>query len=425
MYALLAALVCSGAVGYSDDVVTHRFQGDSLPAAPQQAAPWTPPKTRLSSRLVAATRTLFAQGLSDPRGCEYREFVRDEARLYSQTSAESAEEPVHGWLLPANPTRSQRFAIGRDGLIYPVSKVGARADLRADVDKACEKGYCTPLDLCFLLRLGEASLSESCFDAIATDKNRDELCDPYLLIARQWTESLMGRAVAAHKCGDDRMALVAARALSRIWDAAEAEAKALNIHVLRANGDFAYANYLNQNPGEPFYNLEQLQPIRAILADQERRAAERKNGSCPPFHCEEITSVSAPDTGFWRQVESKLGHKLDSHGRIALLIQWFEECSESDGDLAQRLRPYRDEAIEPLLSCLVNDKRLTRNFTRTEVIEMEPVPVSEVAFSALRSLLDEKIEYVSVSERSAEGLKALAEDIRGHWKKEHNSSPRK
>lgn len=43
---------------------------------------------------------------------------------------------------------------------------------------------------------------------------------------------------------------------------------------------------------------------------------------------------------------------------------------------------------------------------------MEPTTVKEVAFSALRDLLGEKLECESVDERSAEGLKAIAGEIR-------------
>jgi hypothetical protein len=121
-------------------------------------------------------------------------------------------------------------------------------------------------------------------------------------------------------------------------------------------------------------------------------------------------------------VETKLGHKFDNRGRIELVIQWFEECSEPDNDLAEYLRPYRDEAIETLLNCLVNDKRLTRGFRQTEIIRMEPIAVNEVAFSTLQKLIDVEIPYESAGERSAEGLRALAEEIRMHLKQQHNSA---
>ncbi len=56
---------------------------------------------------------------------------------------------------------------------------------------------------------------------------------------------------------------------------------------------------------------------------------------------------------------------------------------------------------------------------------MEPTTVKEVAFSALRDLLGEKLECESVDERSAEGLKAIAGEIRAQWQKEQNSTPAK
>lgn len=55
---------------------------------------------------------------------------------------------------------------------------------------------------------------------------------------------------------------------------------------------------------------------------------------------------------------------------------------------------------------------------------MEPTTVKEVAFSALRDLLGEKLECESVDERSAEGLKAIAGEIRANGRKSRIRRPR-
>ena len=152
-------------------------------------------------------------------------------------------------------------------------------------------------------------------------------------------------------------ASITARSLTASWKAAEAEANALDTHVGHAGADIAYTNYLRENPGEPFYHFEQLQPIRPILADQERRASERRERKGPPLLLKEIDRDSTPiallsDAGdrnpfytpaaqpdnpkaasarltssFWKRAEAKLGHKLDSRGRVELVIKCFEECS--------------------------------------------------------------------------------------------------
>jgi hypothetical protein len=41
---------------------------------------------------------------------------------------------VHGWILPAKSGQTRQFAVGWNGLVYPVISVGAKADLKKDVE---------------------------------------------------------------------------------------------------------------------------------------------------------------------------------------------------------------------------------------------------------------------------------------------------
>jgi hypothetical protein len=50
-----------------------RFAGANLPSPPQQGQAWNAPKGRLPDKWGTAVAELRGQGLSDPRGCEYRE----------------------------------------------------------------------------------------------------------------------------------------------------------------------------------------------------------------------------------------------------------------------------------------------------------------------------------------------------------------
>ena len=233
---LLPILACAAALGGGLDA------SEPAAAIPGRLAPrWAatvgavdPAQDRLSSRLIAATRTLFAQGLADPRGCEYREIKT------CDPEADGGVATSHGWVLPTDPARKERFAIGWDGLVYPLLAVGPAADLRADVAEAAKGDQRTLLRLSLLLRLGEARLAEQYFDQVAAGPDRDELCDPYLLLAQEWTASLFSRAARAHQPG--RRPLGMLTALLPAWEAVEAEATELDLPHEKPEQPFANAH---------------------------------------------------------------------------------------------------------------------------------------------------------------------------------------
>ena len=195
--ALLASLAIPGVSSAQEEEfrAAPLFEGNRLPDPPRQKEPWTPPETKLPRFLVAATATLFDQGLADPRGCEYRSI---EITAGSVWGGQGGIASTKGWVLPAIDGEKQRFAVAWSGLVYPVVKVGAPADLAADVlaladaavdgradvaSKARRQGgipafsgfgaYGTnnegaavhprtlhPIRACLLLRLGRADLAE-------------------------------------------------------------------------------------------------------------------------------------------------------------------------------------------------------------------------------------------------------------------------
>jgi hypothetical protein len=211
-----------------------------LPTTPQQHSPWSPLDSGLPPKAVTAIQLLFDQGLADPRGCDYRAIeVQTGIDLKSQT---------HGWVLPG--LEPQRFAVCWNGLVYPVASVGAPADLRKDVEAMVEKdkktwgvypGYrrevrgkwpteewitvsddtIRPLGITLLLRLGRPRLAKQIWDQwfALSDSEKD---DPYLLFAREWTDSLYSRALYAHLRGDDTLALASCRKLAPLLPMVEA-----------------------------------------------------------------------------------------------------------------------------------------------------------------------------------------------------------
>jgi hypothetical protein len=103
------------------------FQGSSIPQPPAQNQPWTPPQTKLSPATVNTMVQLFSDGLSDPRGCDYREIEV----ITGQKPRNSGGAKTHGWVFPGQG--GQKFAVCWNGLVYPVISVGAPVDVENDV----------------------------------------------------------------------------------------------------------------------------------------------------------------------------------------------------------------------------------------------------------------------------------------------------
>jgi hypothetical protein len=126
--------------------VPRPFDGTGIPAPPFQEAAWET-RTKLSEKLVSATRLLFEQGMADPRGCEYREVDVAVGSVWGGESTVS----THGWLLPAgsgpavrvgasaSPSTQpstfpgQRYVICWNGLVYPALRIDHAADVDIDV----------------------------------------------------------------------------------------------------------------------------------------------------------------------------------------------------------------------------------------------------------------------------------------------------
>jgi hypothetical protein len=389
-----------------------KFEGDSLPDPPRQRLAWEPPRTPLPEKLVAATAKLFEQGLADPRGCEYREVEIASGNV----AGWAGRIKTHAWVLPATPQPGgRRFAVGWNGLVYPLESVGEKADLRQDVlalagederrpaagggaNPVISPNNCCPATPSFrslshqwrtlikaamLLRLGEGELARKAWDAwnggTSARQNEDDK-DPYLLLAYEWTWALFDRALTAHVTGDDRMALLSARALVPIRDAVESEAASRRLPP-PVNADAA--------PGERPRYLPFLKPLPALLADQERRAREGVRG-VPPLRDslrDRRAAAAAVSVG-------ELIRNLDE-ARATLLGRAFPQLRQPDAvtfgvdAVVTALIEKGDEAVEPLLRVLEDDTRLIRTvrFRFDYQYERQLIGVHEAAYAALAVIL--------------------------------------
>jgi len=416
-----AAASCVATFQREETGSSPAFTGDALPPPPAQGKPLVPPATALAPVIVSAVKALFEQGLADPRGCEYREI---EVGTGSCWSGDNGIVKTHGWVLPDGAAKG-RFAVCWNGLVYPAVSVGTVANLKADVlatikaDEETRAEYkmsrpestfyrfpnatpegesvshrtLQPLATCLLLCLGEVELAEKVWQAwtagTRADTNDDaaHLKDPYLMLATDWTWALFDRAVCAHMRADDQLALLSARALETISRSVleTAQARGFDVEEL------------------PF-----LDPLDALLADQERRAREKKPE--PPGEKE---SKAARIQKEIRLLEDVAARQMMQPGGVDL--GW--DCR------IQALVEEGDDAVEPLLECLVNDNRLTRSvhFHRDFFRHRSLIGVPEAAYVALAGILKTSFFGVTctgddLSSRGPEGRDEVAAKIRAYWK---------
>lgn len=390
-----------------------RFTGTTLPKPPMQDQPWSPP-ANLPKSWSWAVNALYTQGLPDPRGCEYREFdVSEPSQAFGLIYHRGEEELAvrHGWVLPLQRGDIRRFAIRWDGLIYPVSGVGHRADLSKDVDAALRSRQLAtrrrgddpvglgdavgPILSCLLLRLGEVELARR------TQAEGGTGADPvwtYLAAAGDWADHLFNRAVRDHMRGDDRLSLIRIQTLVRARSLILAEA------VRRG-----------APPQEGVFDPEQLESlypsltspgVDALLADQERRARERAEGTDRP---------PAPN-----RIDALIG-RLDQINIQASPLNNPASPQLATDPRIQELIKEGEPAVLPLADCLAHDQRLTRSidYWKFNTPSGRLVPVTEAAYEALREILG--VPLLADLEKRAPGgrgtpahRRALSEAIR-NW----------
>lgn len=371
-----AAGTAAGRVTIPEWRPSPKLDGDVLPEPPAQKHDWVAPPSDLPDSYVNAAKTLFDQGLADPRDCEYREI---EVATGSVWSGDGGVIETHGWVLPGNGPR--HFAVGWNGLVYQVISIGPAADWRADVDgtinlisfeypefmpEAVTASWETCLSIkgCLILRLGDAKLAEQLWSAIQLARHREmlrawernphtdswpkpvyafDVKDPYPDWAARWAWALYDRVVCAHMRGDDHLALLSARKLAGIHPLLEAEAGRRGIEDPRDG---------NSTKPLPYFNF--LDPLKQLLNDQERRALMPEQASA---------------------LELIKGGKLSQADRIQLLIRDLDEVAvrqhgqpgglgpaDWDPVVAALIRE-GEPVIEPLLQCL--ESKAASHLTRS------------------------------------------------------------
>jgi hypothetical protein len=383
----------------------------------------------LQESLVSAARVLFEQGLADPRGCEYREVRFIVGSVWGHHGIYTS----HGWVLPESSGTPGSFAVAWSGLVYPLQGIGGLADLEGDVralleaDRALRKkveaedrrfsrgleawnektsvsfSEILPIKACLLLRAGRTDLARELWeDWLQGHPNEDYSRDPYLRLAHDWAWARFDRLVCAHQRGEDRLALLDARALGPIGKAIDDEAD---------RRGFRRPDWMRRKDGKLSPHLSFLESLPRLLVDFERRATEGSRPAAP------VTLESVPDPV----------------ARIALLIQGLEDAIATqdsqpggvnlgDAEVVQALVREGTAAVEPLLACLQTDERLTRSveFHRDFHDSRNVLSVSEAAYAALQSIFrtrsfsPEKQAFQDIREinSGAEGLRAVAARIR-------------
>jgi hypothetical protein len=335
----------------------------------------------------------------------------------------------HAWLLPGE--EKARFAIGWNGVIYPVKAVGAPADLEKDIAGRTNKLFwrngnslpmsismtCIgnmPLHVAFLQRLGKVELAEKVWREGYAGEEETAAKDPYAKMAGEWLGCWYSQAVAAHLQGDGEKCLEICGKVLTLRKTVEATAARRGV-----------------SKKSPLY-LEELGQLPELAADEERRAHE------PPY-----TPLYPPDAMFpFSPPQTESGPPAHDPKRIAALIRDLEGISvhqivnpgQTDVSTSATVQALIGEgvpAIDPLLDCLEKDTRLTRSRFTCGMGGSGPIiPVYEAAYDALVGMLkqpfffsetdvrkDDSLRYRDPRRLSLEDRKLLAANIRACWER--------
>ena len=421
-------LTMGGMVTTPSRKVSPLFHGTRLPVPPRQHSRWKIPETGLPTNYVSATAQLFAQGLADPRDGEYRVVAVGTGEVWG---GDGGVVETHGWVLPGRPANC--FAIGWNGLVYPVVSVGTNADLDADVAGMVTNGLVTwrsvipesltvsPQSLlgikgCLLLRLGRADLAARYWQAqlrrsqsfrnampsrrtpatgpTAAGEVKLPDTDPYLTWATEWAWAMFDRTLCAHMRGDEALALLTARPLAQAQPQIEAAC------AQRGISRGPYYGSPRRNEQKPY--LDFLDQLPQIVADLERRAGAGERVSVIQSGLQNITNQTRRIAALIRDLDLVGARQWGQPGWVNL----------PEDPIVSALIQEGNPAVEPLLDCLEKDQRLTRSvgFGRDFFPHRTVIPVSNAADSALRSILQA-------------GFSGGVKEMRAYWNQYKGRTP--
>ena len=199
----------------------------------------------------------------------------------------------------------------------------------------------------------------------------DQNNDPYLEFAGDWAWAMFDRTICAHMRGDEELALATAHQLADVQPEIEAEC------ATRGFPRQPYYDNQRQNQQRPY--LDFLGQLPQLLADLERRETEGKRVSIVQSGLQNITNQT--------ERIAALIHDLD----LVQARQWSQPgwVNLPEDPIVSALIQEGDPAVEPLLDCLDNDKRLTRSvgFGRDFFRGRTVIPVHDAARVAVLSIL--------------------------------------
>ena len=385
-----------------------------LPEPPRQHTAWRPDAS-IPTNILSAVDKLFEQGFPDPRGCEYREI---EVAVSGVWGGKVSLVKTRGWVLPKKAGTNQ-CAVCWNGLVYPVANVYRPADLHAEITNSNSPAsrrfgfgggsavgeersiiYANALAtrVVLLLRCGETAAALTNWSPNQTTMmsrgNSGDAGgpvqgnDPYLEFAGDWAWAMFDRTICTHMRGDEAFALATARQLAEVQPKIEAEAEKRGF----TRPQYSTPDWRSK-PGPYLGFLDQLPQL---LADLERRANEPKK-----MNAIEAGSTNHPDQ------TKRIAALIDDLDQVSAR-QWSQPGGVNlpEDPIVSALIQEGDPAVEPLLNCVENDKRLTRSvgFGRDFFRSRTVIPVHNAARVALLSILQA-------------GFGDGAPEIRAYWNK--------
>jgi hypothetical protein len=392
--------------------------------------------TTLPGDLVSAASLLFEMGMADPRGCEYREVRVTTGDVWN---GDGGVAKVHGWVLPQQANDPQRYAVLWNGLVYPAVEVGGKADVAADVTAVCQADEAMritfakdnpgqvfsrwgrandeksmifektllPVKVCLLLRLGEMALAEKFWGTCMVGASRhyaDQPDDPFLVLMEDWLWARYDRAITAHMRGDDQLSVLDSQALVGMQKAG-LEAAAKRGLTPKRDLESRFLDFLDPaGSGSP----------DALRADGQRRLQEKNRTHVLTVGVEKYPDQSKRIAALIDDLDQVNARQMGQPGGVAL----------GEDRVVRALIAEGEAAVQPLLTCLEKDARLTRSvhFWRDFAKYRSFTKVYEAAYVALSGILKQSFFTPAatgddLSQREAAQRQALAGAIRAYWEK--------
>jgi hypothetical protein len=405
--ALILVMACASSTSHEPPgpsngraVATAPVADPPFPVPPHQRDPWTgDPRLPVVVRRVA--QALFKRGFADPRGCAYREI---ELVVGDLRTGGARTIKTRGFVMPDQP-----YAVAWNGLVYPVVTTGGPADLAAEI-AALASAPLTEHDaeeaesvmpgksvrvVLLLARLGEGELAVTLWRAINWQPEEFEYF--YARFATEWAWQAYDRAAIAHMRGAHRLAHESLRLLAGVQAALEGAATARGAPFNARDEIGAYSF---------------LRPVPRLLVDEQRRLSR---GSRPGLAADALARMSTT-------------------ARIATLIDYLDEvAARQDPDAAMQigsidlstdpivkaLIEIGPAAVEPLITVVATDKRLTRSIRWADYSRPRwPIDVAEAAYVAIVAILDTvrfRRDPLGVSARYPWDSAKDAGDLRTYW----------